>query len=252
MRRSFRRDCRGQVIIITGLLVALLLLSTAVYVIETTKTVPKVQASTQAADLAGLETKLRCALISALANVTGGGDSSVLSANLKLLKATVLSHSYQSMVTLDWSLYGTAPYAEGLWVSWGNSSGTSSACVSFTASSQNQQGSSSMQYTVNVTTKATVGGSFLQVNEETKQVTVSVSISNEDKAALAETMSFRFLNADEWVTVDSVVVTDFGDGTYSAAFSVAGTPTNAPLSVSVSCLDQRGISVGANITCNRA
>jgi hypothetical protein len=251
MRRSFRRDSRGQVIIITGLLVALLLLSTAVCVIEMSKFTPKADETPQTVTYVGLEANLRNAVISGLANVTGGGNASVLAMDLDLLKAAILSHSYQTMFTLDYSLQNDAPYMQGLWVSWGNTSGVSGASASFTVDSQNAQGTSKAQYAINVTTQVTASGGFVQLNGTAKQVSLSVAVFNEGNAALTETMNLRFFNVTEWVDVTAPVVTDFGNGTYAVTFFADGTPVDEPLYVSAECVDMRGISVGVNIVCNR-
>ncbi len=80
-KRSFRRDCRGQVIVVTGLLVALLLLSTAIYVINTQKTVPTVETRVDSM-FGGYRETAHSTLISALANASGGGGVNVLSVDL--------------------------------------------------------------------------------------------------------------------------------------------------------------------------
>ena len=76
-KRSFRRDKSGQVIIVSALLVALLLLSTALYVIEVGKQVPTVDAGESNVFL-GYKQSTRSTLISALANATDGGNPNIL------------------------------------------------------------------------------------------------------------------------------------------------------------------------------
>ena len=57
------------------------------------------------------------------------------------------------------------------------------------------------------------------------------------------------MQTDGWVKVDSPSITDFGNGTYSVSFTTETDQSNDPLLVSMLCQDQRGISVGANVTC---
>ena len=90
-RRSFRCDHRGQVLVVSALLVALLLLSTAIYVIEVGKEVPKVEV-TQSANFERYKPSVRNAMISALANASNGGDPDVLALNLAELRAVMFAH----------------------------------------------------------------------------------------------------------------------------------------------------------------
>src|SRR5665647_1493552 len=101
-KRSFKRDKSGQVLVFTALLVALLLLSTAIYVIEVEKDVPIVNAS-EGNVFSAYKQSTRSTLISALANATNGGNSNILGADLHELKTFIRSNSYQSMLTIDYS-----------------------------------------------------------------------------------------------------------------------------------------------------
>jgi hypothetical protein len=76
-KRRFKSDCSGQVIIVTALLVSALLLSTAVSVIEVGKQVPTVDARTSDV-FSAYKQSTTSTLISALANLTDGGNSNVL------------------------------------------------------------------------------------------------------------------------------------------------------------------------------
>jgi len=80
-RRSLKHNKSGQVIIITALLVALLLLSTSIYVIETEKEVPQAGTNENTVFPAYKQSTINT-VISALANATNGGDSSVLTNDL--------------------------------------------------------------------------------------------------------------------------------------------------------------------------
>jgi len=99
---NLRKDTSGQVIVITALLVALLLLSTAMYVIETGKGVPIPENSGDNVFLA-YEQNIKSTLISALANISSGGDVSVLTADLNKLNSAIASHSYQDLVEMDYA-----------------------------------------------------------------------------------------------------------------------------------------------------
>ncbi len=111
-KRSFRRDCSGQVIVITALLVALVLLSTAIYVIETEKGVPSAAADTNNI-FPAYQQATRNTLISALANITNGGNPSILTVDLNQLCSAITSHSYQALLQANFT-----PHKRGALPKW--------------------------------------------------------------------------------------------------------------------------------------
>jgi hypothetical protein len=251
MKRSFRQDTKGQVIVVTGLLVALLMLSTAIYVINVQKTVPKADSSGDSL-FGGYKETAKNTLISALANASSGGSMAVLEADLAMLKVAVLAHSYQAMLTMDYSTINSAPYTGGLWIDWGDGGrGISSACAGFTFASISPTASSNIEYTLNITSQLQVSGSYTQINDTQKQVNLTVYVLNEGRPALAQNLVFRYQNASGWITADLPRIVDYGNGTYAVSFDAETSMQNEPLDVSVSCLDQRGITIGANLTCSR-
>jgi len=247
-KRGFKRDSSGQVLIVSALVVALLLLSTALYVIEIEKKVPTVDAS-DGNVFSGYKQSARSTLISALANATDGGDTGILAADLNELKTALLSHSYQAMLTMDYNTLNSSGYQNGFWISWGaNGQGVSSAYATFVFASSSPSATSNLEYAVNVTSAVNLMGNY-QLNDTTKQVNLTVNVLNEGKAALAQNFTFSYQNETDWVRVDSPSITNFGNGTYVVSFNAQTPQLNDPLVVSILCQDKRGIFVGANITC---
>ncbi|MGD6851436.1 MAG: hypothetical protein ACQCN6_05170 [Candidatus Bathyarchaeia archaeon] len=247
-QRSFRENQSGQVIVITGLLVSVLLLSTAIFVIDLQKNTPKADAC-DCSFFDGYRQTAWNTLVSALANASGGGSTDVLTQDLTELKAIIAAHSYQAMVALDYTASNMAPYTEGLWINQGSSGvGVSSAAVNFTFSSFGPTQSSSIQYDLNVSSEIHTSGSYIEQNE-TKTVSLTVNVFNEGAPALAQSFSFSYQNDTEWVQADASVV-DHGDGTYTVAFNADTGLQYEPLPVMVQCVDTRGIIVEASLTCN--
>ncbi len=144
---------------------ATLLLSTAIYIIETEKSVPTV-GTDQTDVLTEYEQSTKNTLISALANVTNGGSASVLTSDLTELNTAITSHSYQTMVLMGFTPPNIAPYLNGIWVSWGqNGLGISSADVAFSFNSSASFATSSLEYSVNVTSEVTLSGKYQQLND---------------------------------------------------------------------------------------
>ena len=245
---DFRRNCSGQVLIVSALLVAILLLSTALYVIEVGKQVPI--ASTETDVFFDYQQTVRNTLISALANVTDNGSSSILGTDLAELNTAILSSSYQALLTMEYTLLNSSNYQNGLWVSWGTHGlGVSSAYASFRFESSIPSASSNIEYAVNVTSTVKINGDYHQIDYTTKQVNLTVNMLNEGKAALAHNFIFSYQNIADWVPADSPSIASFGNGTYTASFNAKTTTLNDPLVVSLRCQDARGIFVGANLTC---
>jgi hypothetical protein len=238
------------VIVITALLLALILLSTAIYVIETEKAVP-IAASGGDNGFSAYEQNIRATLISALANITSGGNAGVLTADLNELNSAIASHSYQAIIQMNYALLNEMPYQNGVWVSWGAQGyGISSVYSSVTLNSSGLSSSSSLEYSVNVTSELKLAGQYLQVNDTIKQANLTLNLLNEGKPALAQNFTFFFENATDWAKVQAPNVNDFGNGTYAVSFNAETAQSGDPLVVSVNCLDQRGITVGANVTCS--
>jgi hypothetical protein len=248
-KRNLNHNSSGQVIIITALLVATLLLSTAIYVFETEKEVPTVS-TIEDNVFPAYQQSIRNTLISALANVTNGGNPGVLSRDLNKLTSAITNDSYHAILQMNYAPLNAAPYQNGFWVSWGtNGQGVSSVCASFSFNSSGPSTSSSLGYDVNVTTAADLSG-YLQVNSNYTQVNLVVNMLNEGKPALAQNFTFYFENAaGSWVKADSPVITDFGNGTYAVSFTIETVQSNNPLPISMVCEDQRSITVVANATC---
>ncbi len=249
VKRNFKSDKSGQVIIVTALLVSALLLSTALYVIEVGKEVPTVDAS-QSDVFSVYRQSTTTTLISALANASGGGNLNVLGIDLDALKTVILSDSYQALLTMDYNTLNSNSYQNGLLISWGaNGFGISSACSSFVFASTSPTATSNLEYTLNVTSTVNLSGNYHQIDDNAKQVNITFTVQNEGKAALTQNFNVSYRNGADWIQVNSSNATDFGNGTYTVTFNAEQSQSSDPMVVSLLCQDQRGIFVGANITC---
>jgi hypothetical protein len=252
-KRSFSHSNSGQVIVITALMVAMVLLSTAIFVIETEKDVPT-DLTNPTSVFPVYQQALRNTLISALANVTNGGNPSVLAVDLSSLKSAIDAYSYQSMTQMNFTSVTQAPYRNGVNMSWGNEGqGISSACAIVEIQSTEATSESISSYIVNITTEINLSGSYIQLDSNLTQVNLTVNVQNENVPALAQNVSLYVENtAGIWNEVNPLSVNDFGNGTYTAAYTLRTSASVYPLQVSAVCQDQRGIVVGANATCTES
>ena len=249
--RHHKRRNSGQVLIITSLVVVLLLLSTVVYVMETQKNAPVYQPDFNS-NLRGIKQAALHTVISALANVTNGGDPTVLDEDLNQLKSAVESNSYNAISDLEFSSLNPVPYVNGLWVAWETEGeGISSASVSFVFNSSGLSAGYYSEFAVNVTSTIGVEGYFSQLNETVRQVTLTCFIRNEGKAAQPGTLSLYYQqdNQSEWIQPITPIVVDCGNGTCVASF-LAENSTENTLTVSVHVRDSRGVSIWTKVTCS--
>ena len=252
-KRNLKRDNSGQVIVIAALMVALVLLSTAIFVIQTEKDVPTVSPDTNNI-FSAYQQAARNTLISALASITNGSNPSILTADLNELDSTIASHSYQSILQMNFTLLNDTLYQNGIWIPKAtNGQGISSAYVTFTINSTGTSSTSSLEYAVNVTSQANLSGSYLQLSGTLNQVNLTVNVLNEGKPALAQNFTFYYKDAassiGNWIQVTSPSIMDFGNGTYTVSFNAQTQQPGDPLLASVRCQDQRGIVIDANVTC---
>jgi hypothetical protein len=226
-----------------------LLLSTALFVIETGKDVPTVDTN-QNNVFYTYRQSTRTTLISALANATDGGNQNILSTDLNELKTVILANSYEAMLTVDCNTLNSSSYHNGLWISWGaNGQGVSSAYATFAFAASSPSASSNLEYALNVTSEVRLNGNYQQLTNTTKQVHLTFTVFNEGKAALTQNFAISYQDATNWIPVASPSTTNFGNGTYTASFITETPQSNDPLIVSLLCQDERGIFVGANVTC---
>ena len=244
-----RRNNSGQVLIITSLLVALLLLSTIIFVMETEKEVPTIKTGENDPFMNYQQTE-KNTLISALSNITDGGNANILKSDLDALNAAITSGSYLSMLQMNYTPLNATPYQNGIMILWNNSQGISSASVSFSINSSGLSSTSSVQSTTNVTSEINVTGNNTRIDDSLREVNLTLNLLNENKPALAQNFTFGFENKNSsWVNVDSPNITDLHNGTYTVTFNIETAQTNNPIYVQTFCQDLRGIVIGANVTC---
>jgi len=219
------------------------------YVIEIQKATP-IARSNDGVPIDSYRNSVKSTLISALANVSGGGDESTLVSDLATLRSVILAHSYESHLLLDFIVLDSDGYSGGLQIVRGdNGIGISGAYVTVTCRSKNPLGSSEVSYTVNVTSVMHVTGYYTQLNDTHKEVTLAINLLSESGSILADCLTVAYQSSTGSIIVDSPSVINFGNGTYTVAFSALSSQTDESIEVSVDCLDTRGITVGTTLTC---
>jgi len=248
-KKSRHRNNSGQALIISSLIIAVLLLSTTYYVFEVRRSVPNDETTTDS-NLEAIKSSTTNTMISALANITNGGDIGTLTEDLNRLSSNIQNHFYGGQCLLQFTPLNTSSYDEGTLISWGqNGTGTSSSNVNFAVNVSEPTDTYYSEYQTNVTTSLVLGSTFSYTGTG-RTVNVTCQMLNENEPALAKDISVFYQNetGGPWIMVDSssnLTVNDFGNGTYLISFNA-----NAQdfLQVSVNAHDLRDVLVVANAT----
>jgi len=245
----------GQLLIVAALAIAILIATTTAYVYEVSKEKPSAPQGFPAADFVlAIKQGSRNAMISALANVSNGGETTALASNLNSLSQAYKSLNAYGLYYLSYTVSNDSRYADGFWLSWEetNGLGISSASANFTLKFYGLTEKTTLSYVVNITTTIRLEGNYTLNNSE-KIVNITCRVFNEDKPALAKNITVYYELDGNWLPANSsnnLSITDYGNGTYAISFAVK---TNSDIvQVSVHVHDSRGIFVKANVTCSQA
>jgi len=250
-RREFRANSSGQLLIICALTIAVLISSTTIYVYELNKETNSTDTPSFSNFILALKQSTRNTMISSLANISNGGERAVLTTNLNDLSQVFRNLNHFGLCHLDFTVLNDSTYDSGTWLSWNTSDlGVSSTYANFTLNFYGAAATIAAKYAINITTTLAVNGSYVTLEGETKLVSVTCKIFNEDEPALVENVTLFHENLGNWTRIDAsnnLTVLDIGNGTYLISFTV--TTSSDPVKVSVHAHDLRDILVKANTTC---
>jgi len=237
--------------VIAVLVVSLVLLSTQLYIYEVGRSLEDTESLRVNDFVLAVKLGSKHVVTSALANVSVGGSSSILSENLKRW-ASFTAGLYQfGKPVLNFTLRNTSPYSNGTRLSWGtNGFGISSVYVTFNFSLSDRQANIQLPYSENVTTSLVVESVYRTLQGALKQINVTCKVLNEGNPALAENVTVLYEKSGSWLRADeqsSYSFTDYGNGTYLISFQETYSPSEN-INVSAQIYDLREIYVKANTT----
>lgn len=243
-------DRSGQLLIVSALAIALLISSTTAYVYELSKDVNDSESSSTNNLLLALKQDITNAMISSIANVSNGGDKTVLRANLNTLSQAFRNLRSSGTCQLDFVVLNDSSYDSGTRLLWDtNGLGISSAFASFTFRIYNLAAVATANCDVNVTTSVMASGFFVAIDSE-KLINLTCRVYNEGKPALADRMELFYEDSGAWVPVSAsngLSQVNYGDGTYNLSFLTE--VISDPVRVLVRVYDLRGIHVQTTVIC---
>ena len=247
------RPGRGQVLVLAALTISLAILSTQAYIYQRSRTEASADWSALSDYVLSIEQGSRHVVVASLINVSQGGTTSNLGGNLDRWESFVGGDYSFGRCDLNATLASQPPYSEGVWLDWGTAGkGVSSAFAGFTMNLNGRGAEVDWSFDVNVTTTALVSGSYEQVDQQHKLVTLGVNVLNEGEPSLAGTITIFYSSSKDptWEdagTLDDYSWRDLGNGTYSYSFTV-NVKEKEDVYIRAEVYDRRDIFVQAETT----
>lgn len=251
MRKMTKRNSSGQILIAAVLIIALILLSTELYVYELGITIGEANLNSFSDSIFAIRLGSQHVVVGSLANISRGGSNQTLTSNLQKW-ASFVGRQYQlGRLILNFTPRETLPYSSGIWIFWGTDGlGVSGAYVGFTLKLSDRGLDVNIKHTINITTTIRINGTCKVIQGNDKQVNVTFNVLNEGKPALVKNTTLYYKKETEWLTPDpqnNYVITDYGNGTYFMSFVADISSSDVELSVHI--YDHRMIYVRTNVTC---
>jgi hypothetical protein len=248
---SRHRHKSGQIILIAAFVIATLLLSTELYILDVVKVTSEVDSNSINDIIPSVQLGSKHVVVGSLANITNGGIGNILEANLQQWSSFISRRRGFGRSTLSYTVEETDPYSAGVRLQWtANGAGISSAYSNFTYDLLDQEGTFNRTYAVNVTSTVLIETLYrTDITGNTTQVNMTINLLNEGNPAFASQITVYYRASDTWQIPDetnSYAITNYGNGTYLASF-ITEIPSQPP-ETSIHVIDQRGIYVQANIT----
>jgi len=245
-----QRANSGQILLIAAFIMASLLLSAQIYILEVGKTSEEVELNSLSDLISSIQLGSRNVVIGSLANISNGGASDTLELNLEKWASLIGDQYLYGKNILNYTLRNTAPYSLGVWLDWGvNGRGFSSAYANFFHRLLGREANVDQSYLVNITTTLLITSTNRRLSENTRQVNVTINVLNEAEPAVARQITIYYMVSNNWLTPDETnnyILLNYGNGTCLASF-IAAFPTES-VEVSAHIVDHRGIYVQANAT----
>jgi hypothetical protein len=245
-----RKRSSGQIIVIAALIIALIIISTELYVYELGNTTAEANNDSFNDYILAIRLGSQHIVTGSLANVSQRGPNQTLVVNLEKWDSLMSMQYNLGRTVLNSTPYEMQHYSSGIKILWGSdglgvSSGVSSACADFDLRISDREVNVNVTYAINVTTTLLVQGTYRVIQGDEEQVNVTCNLLNEGKPAIAENITLYYEDLDNWLMPGPL--NNYGNGTYSISFVAENPPSN--IDVSVQAYDQRGIYVQANVTC---
>lgn len=249
--KRFRANSSGQLLLVAALAIAILIASTSIYIYELTTQTQNIEGTSDVELSLAVKTSLRNAVVSALANITNGGNKTILIENLDALADVYMRLHPQRPCHISYMLLNSSGYRDGVKLLWSGGLGVSSAYVFYTLKILGPESSVTINDAINITTSLTAEGYYtIGENETVKTVNLTCKLFNGKKPAQAKNLTVYYEDdSGAWTLVSSPYITDYGNGTYSLGFTIV--LVSNIVHASVHMVDACNILVAANATCSQ-
>ena len=245
-----RNGNSGQILLIAAFIMASLLVSAQLYILEVGKISGEMNSDSLNDFMSSVKLGSGHVVTGSLANISNGGSFSLLELNLQEWAQFMSAQYVEGKNILNFTLEEAAPYSSGVCLFWGaNGYGASSAYVDFIHTLAGRSADVDMAYSINVTTALLISSTSRMLNETAQQTNITIKALDEAGPALAPQVIVYYKVSSSWLIPDDsndFALLNYGNGTYLASFTAA-IPT-PEVEVSVHATDFRGVHVQANVT----
>jgi len=144
------------------------------------------------------------------------------------------------------------PYYEGIWIDWGDDgSAVTGAYSDYTFNISGRGAEADLSFTVNMTTRVQISGSYEDLGGDSKAVTVTMQLTKDDSPALHGDVTPEVMTSAGWTDMSAqneYAEQDHGNGTYTYTFTAD--ISGSDVAVRFMVHDKRGVYVMAEVTLN--
>jgi hypothetical protein len=245
-----RKRNSGQILLIAAFIMASLLLSAQLYILEVGRSSGEPETNSLDGFMLNAKQGSNHVVVGSLANISNGGAYNILDLNLREWTSFIGNQYLHGKSVLNYTVQESVPYSSGIWLYWGTDGmGVSSVYANFTHEVSGMKEEIEQSYFTNITTSLTISSTSHRLNETEMEVNVTLRVFNEAVPALARQVTVYYKISNNWFIPDesnNFRLQNYGNGTYVASFTAAF-PT-AEVEVSTRLLDNRDIFVQANVT----
>lgn len=144
------------------------------------------------------------------------------------------------------------PYYEGIWIDWGDDgSAVTGAYSDYTFNISGRGAEADLSFTVNMTTRVQISGSYEDLGGDSKAVTVTMQFTKDGSPALHGDVTPEVMTSAGWTDMSAqneYAEQDHGNGTYTYTFTAD--ISGSDVAVRFMVHDKRGVYVMTEVTLN--
>lgn len=234
-------------LILAALTISVAILSTQAYIYQRSRARASSEYSVLSDYVLSIEQGSRHVVVASLINISNGGATSNLRANLNRWVDFVGGDYRYGRCDLNATLASQQPYSDGVWLDWGtDGKGVSSTFSDLILNLSGRGVDVDWNLDINASTIVLVSGYWETIQTNEKRFTIFFDLLNDGESALANSITLAYWRSNRWndpSDLPSYTFSDYGNGTCRGSF-IEKIP-GSTIFVRVQVSDRRGAFVQA-------